>query len=153
MSSTTTSAIHYISLLFKKEGAPGVRKILVESVRKKRSIQYTTEQVDDICGLGDQTPGPEKLPSWKEVERNAELMNGFLFSLVSPLFDLRPDRILRVDQRIKALTEENYHCILKDMTLNGYGAKAAAGGTAIDTLSSEMQVVPFVVFRIFDELG
>jgi len=146
--------IHYSTLLFGKEGGvDGVRTLLVAAVRKERATKFDASEIDTICGLGNETPKSSKrLPSWAQIEKDSTLMTGFIFSLVTSLFDIRADSVLRIPQRVKNLSCGDYKSIVAEMETNGFGVIAAAGGNDLESIATDRQVVPYVVTRIFEEV-
>lgn len=150
--------IDYSDLLFSGEGGrDGVKEILVGAVSKKRkssSSTFSTRQIDQICGLGEFSPevATVSLPSWSEIEGNHHLMSGIVFSLVTSLFDIKADKVLKLPTRVNGLTAKDRMAILKEIETIG-GFRAAAGGRPGSTVTVEQQIVPFVTIRILDELN
>jgi hypothetical protein len=146
--------INYSGLLFAKEGGKsGIKKLLVSAVSKERNRKgFEPVEIDRICGLGECSPGT-KLPTWAQIEKKPESMNGFIFSLVTSLFDLRADRVLKIPARVEHLPKHDYQAIIDEILTNGYGVTAAAAGYDTKLIPAKEQVVPYVVIRIFDELN
>jgi hypothetical protein len=136
-------------------GKASVRSRLVQAVRSRRGeLSIAPDDLDRVCGLGRESLG-RYLPKCAEFEKNADLMSGLVFSLVSSLLALQLDRVLNL-----SLSQPDVDAVKQEMLCSGsralWGMPAIArdgrGTRRVNRIPLADQARVYVLLRIMQEL-